>query len=167
MKVLLQRVTRASVTVDGRRVGEIARGLLLFVGVEKGDSEGEARALAEKVSRLRVFADAGGKLNLDVHEAQGAILVVSQFTLVGSTSKGRRPSFDAAASPESARALVDLLAEELRRQGLRVEAGIFGADMSVELVNDGPLTFLVEMPPARPSPAFLKGGAGEVPSTET
>ena len=150
MKILLQRVSRASVTVEGRVIGRIERGLLLFVGVEKSDDEDAARALAGKVASLRVFPDAAGKMNLDVREAGGGALVISQFTLAGSTRRGRRPSFDGAAPPEIARGLVDLVAATLRDLGLAVETGVFAADMQVDLVNDGPVTFLVESAPEGP-----------------
>jgi D-tyrosyl-tRNA(Tyr) deacylase len=145
MKVLVQRVSRASVAVAGEIRGEIGRGLLLFVGVERGDGAAQARSMAEKVATLRVFPDAQGRMNLDVHETGGACLVVSQFTLAGSTRRGRRPSFEEAAAPELARALVDLLTTSLRERRLPVETGVFAADMAVELVNDGPVTFLLEI----------------------
>ena len=151
MKVLIQRVTRAAVTVDGAVVGAIGRGLLLLVGVEEGDADVQAVAAADKLRTLRVFEDEAGKMNRDVGEAGGAALVVSQFTLAGSLKRGRRPSFDGAAPPDDARRLVDLLADELRARGLTVETGRFGAHMQVELVNDGPVTFLLDLEPARPA----------------
>lgn len=147
MKILLQRVLRASVSVDGAVVSRIERGLLSFVGVEKGDGAGQARAAADKMATLRVFADEAGKMNLAVADVGGAILVVSQFTLAGSIRKGRRPSFDDAAPPEIARPLVELVARELRARGIPVQEGVFGADMKVELLNDGPVTFVLELPP--------------------
>ena len=150
MKILLQRVSHASVTVGEHVVGHIGPGLLLFVGVERGDTEAESHAAAEKIATLRVFSDPAGKMNLDVRETGGSLLVISQFTLAGSTRRGRRPSFDGAAPPETARAIVDHLVQALRSQGLRVETGIFGADMKVELLNDGPVTFLVEFGPPSP-----------------
>ena len=149
MKVLVQRVARASVTVEGRVVARIDGGLLLFVGVESGDGPEQARAAAAKLATLRVFADAEGKMNRDVSESGGAVLVVSQFTLAGSIRKGRRPSFDGAADPSAAKPLVELVASELRGAGCRVEEGVFGAHMEVSLLNDGPVTFLLDLPPAR------------------
>jgi D-tyrosyl-tRNA(Tyr) deacylase len=146
VKVLLQRVSRASVTVDGEIVGAIGRGLLLFVGVEQGDGSEEVRAAADKISGLRVFSDDEGKMNLAVGEVGGGLLVVSQFTLAGSLRKGRRPSFDGAAEPALAERLVDELASAFEGKGLPVERGRFAADMQVELLNDGPVTFLLELP---------------------
>ena len=151
MKVLVQRVARASVTVSGSVVASIAEGLLLFVGVQAGDGPEQARAAAAKMASLRVFADAEGRMNLDVSERGGAVLVVSQFTLAGSIRKGRRPSFDGAAAPDVARPLVELVARELRERGLTVREGVFGADMKVDLLNDGPVTFVLELPPGAPA----------------
>jgi D-aminoacyl-tRNA deacylase len=151
VKVLVQRVARASVTVSGRVVASIADGLLLFVGVEAGDGPEQARAAAAKMATLRVFPDGEGRMNLDVSERGGSVLVVSQFTLAGSIRKGRRPSFDGAAAPDLARPLVELVASELRARGLSVGEGIFGADMKVDLLNDGPVTFLLELPPGTPA----------------
>jgi D-tyrosyl-tRNA(Tyr) deacylase len=148
MKMLVQRVASASVTVDGEVVGAIDRGLLLFVGVEHGDGPEQARAAAAKMATLRIFPDEEGRMNCDVAEAGGGVLVVSQFTLAGSIRKGRRPSFDGAAAPDVARPLVELLASELRALGLTVKEGVFGADMKVALLNDGPVTFLLELPSA-------------------
>jgi D-tyrosyl-tRNA(Tyr) deacylase len=153
VKILLQRVAWARVTVDGAVVGSIDRGLLLLVGVERADDAPQARQAAARLATLRVFADAEGKMNLDVKQAGGAMLVVSQFTLAGSLRRGRRPSFDGAAEPATARALVEELARGLEEQGLSVARGVFGADMKVELCNDGPVTFLLDLPVA--------GGAGD------
>lgn len=147
MKLLVQRVAHASVVVDAREVARIDRGLLLFVGIEKGDGEQQADAAAEKLATLRIFPDADGRMNLDVSQADGSVLVVSQFTLAGSIRKGRRPSFDGAALPELARPLVERVSAQLRAHGLRVEDGVFAADMKVELLNDGPVTFLLDLPP--------------------
>jgi D-tyrosyl-tRNA(Tyr) deacylase len=147
MRLVLQRVGRAGVEVDGIWLGAIDRGLLVLVGIEKGDGEGEVAAAAEKVRNLRLFEDDQGKMNLDVVQAGGAVLLVSQFTLAASTDRGRRPSFDAAAPPERARELFDRLAGALRAQGLAVETGSFGAHMRVELVNEGPVTFVLDVRP--------------------
>ncbi len=150
MKVLVQRVASASVRVAGEEVARIGPGLLLFVGVEHGDGPEQARAAATKMTGLRIFADAEGKMNLDVRDAGGSVLVVSQFTLAGSVRKGRRPSFDGAADPALARDLVDAVARAIREAGVPVEQGVFGADMLVDLRNDGPVTFLLDLPPASP-----------------
>jgi D-aminoacyl-tRNA deacylase len=146
MRVVVQRVTKAAVEVDGAAVGEIGLGLLVLLGVAKGDTARDADYLAAKVSQLRIFEDDAGKMNRSVGEAGGAMLVVSQFTLYGDTRKGRRPGFDAAALPEDARVLYEYFVEAVRRTGLRVETGVFQADMAVSLVNDGPVTFIVESP---------------------
>ena len=147
MRLVLQRVTEASVEIDGTIVGRIGPGLLVFLGVGKGDSEHDAIFLADRVLGLRIFEDAAGKMNLSVKDVQGEILVISQFTLYGNTQKGRRPSFDAAAPPDQARVLYELFLQELRRSGLKIESGIFGARMKVSLVNDGPVTFVLESEP--------------------
>lgn len=144
MRVVLQRVSRARVTVEGRVTGEIARGLLLLVGFTVGDDEEALRWMAEKVAGLRVFADAEGKMNLSVPEVGGGLLVVSQFTLYGDTRKGRRPSFVDAAPPEMAIPLYERFIEILRACGCPVGTGEFGAMMEVELVNDGPVTLILE-----------------------
>ncbi|GBC76293.1 D-aminoacyl-tRNA deacylase [bacterium HR07] len=147
MRLVLQRVKEASVKIDGKTVGQIGPGLLVFLGVGKGDSEHDAIFLADRVLGLRIFEDAAGKMNLSVKDVQGEILVVSQFTLYGNTQKGRRPSFDAAAPPDHARVLYELFLQELRRSGLKIESGVFGARMKVSLINDGPVTFLLESEP--------------------
>lgn len=144
MRVVAQRVARARVTVSGRVAGEIGAGLLLLVGFTDGDDEGVLRWMAEKVVGLRVFADAEGKMNRSVGDAGGALLVVSQFTLYGDATKGRRPSFVSAAKPEVAIPLYQRLLELLRSAKIPVAAGEFGADMQVELVNDGPVTLILE-----------------------
>ena len=144
MRLLIQRVRSASVSVAGEVVGEIGRGLLVFVGIERGDGSEKVRAAAGKLAGLRVFEDAAGRMNLDLAAVGGAFLVVSQFTLAGSIARGRRPSFDRAAPPEEAGPLVEALAEDLRRRGFRVETGRFRASMEVALVNDGPVTLLAE-----------------------
>ena len=140
MRLVLQRVRSASVRVAGEMVGGSAAGLLVLVGVERGDGPAEVRAAAEKLAGLRVFEDAAGKMNLDAAAVGGAFLVVSQFTLAGSLARGRRPSFDRAAPPEEAEPLVEALVADLRGRGFRVETGRFRAHMEVELVNDGPVT---------------------------
>jgi len=142
---VLQRVKNASVSVGGERVSGIGPGLLLLVGVAKGDAEATADWLAEKVAGLRVFADADGKMNLDVREAEGEVLAVSQFTLLADTRKGKRPSFVNAAPPGEAELLFDYFCEKLREAGIRsVGTGSFGAMMDVELLNYGPVTIVLE-----------------------
>jgi D-tyrosyl-tRNA(Tyr) deacylase len=145
MRALVQRVSRASVSVDGAIVGEIGIGVCVLVGVTHDDTEADARKLAEKVWHLRVFPDADGAMNVPLAEAGGQALVVSQFTLYGDTARGRRPSWVAAARPEQAEPLVDRFAAALRDLGATVATGVFGADMQVELVNDGPVTLLLEV----------------------
>jgi D-tyrosyl-tRNA(Tyr) deacylase len=145
MKKVLQRVKNASVSVGGERISRISCGLLLLVGVAKGDGESEADWLAEKVAGLRIFADDEGKMNLGVLEAGGEILAVSQFTLLADTRKGKRPSFVSAAPPGEAKPLFDYFCERLRAAGLQsVKTGSFGAMMDVELTNDGPVTIVLE-----------------------
>ncbi len=145
MRVVLQRVKSASVAVDDEVISEVGAGLLLLVGVAQGDGEATANWLAEKVAGLRVFADADGKMNLDVRETGGEILAVSQFTLLADTRKGKRPSFVDAAPPEEAETLFDYFCEKLRAAGVKaVETGSFGAMMDVELLNHGPVTIILE-----------------------
>ena len=144
MRVVLQRVSAARVTVDGRVVGEIGRGLLLLAGFTDADTEEALAWMAEKVVGLRIFPDAEGKMNRSVEEAGGALLVVSQFTLYGDVRKGRRPSFIEAARPEVAIPLYERFVALLRAAGRPVETGEFGAMMEVELVNDGPVTLILE-----------------------
>jgi D-tyrosyl-tRNA(Tyr) deacylase len=144
MRALLQRVTEARVTVDQVISGEIGKGLLVLLGVSKLDTEADAEFVAQKVLHLRIFEDGHGKMNRSLLDTGGAMLVVSQFTLYGDCRKGRRPSFDDAAPAEQARALYEYFVEATRRAGLRVETGIFQAHMRVSLVNDGPVTVLVE-----------------------
>jgi D-tyrosyl-tRNA(Tyr) deacylase len=144
MRAVVQRVTFARVRVDERTVGEIGRGLLVFAGVEKGDGPSDIDYIASKVHDLRIFNDAEGKMNLSVAEADGAVLVVSQFTLCGDCRKGRRPSFDAAESPAVARPLYEGLVAALRALKLNVATGEFQAHMQVELANDGPVTILLD-----------------------
>jgi D-aminoacyl-tRNA deacylase len=144
VRLVLQRVRSASVRVAGETVGVIGRGLLVLVGVERGDGPAAARAAAAKLAGLRVFDDGEGKMNLDAAAVGGAFLVVSQFTLAGSVARGRRPSFDRAAPPEEARPLVEALVADLCGRGFQVETGRFRAAMEVELVNDGPVTLIAE-----------------------
>ncbi|WP_119069373.1 D-aminoacyl-tRNA deacylase [Rubrobacter indicoceani] len=144
MKVVLQRVGRASVSVEGLTVAQIERGLLLLVGVADGDSEEQADWLALKISGLRVFEDEAGKMNLSVLDVGGEVLCVSQFTLLADTSRGKRPSFAPAAKPEVAEPLFDRFCTRLLEHGAPVRKGVFGATMEVALVNDGPVTLTLE-----------------------
>ena len=144
MRVLLQRVSRASVTIEKRVVGSIQRGFLLLVGFREGDGPEQIQWMVEKVVGLRVFADDAGKMNRDLKAVNGALLVVSQFTLYGDASKGRRPSFVHAAPPEVAIPLYERFIAELRSRDVTVAAGEFGAVMDVELVNEGPVTLILE-----------------------
>ena len=144
MRAVVQRVLRASVAVNDQITGEIGRGYLVLIGVQVGDGEPDAAYIAEKVANLRVFEDAAGKMNLALAEVGGAILAVSQFTLLGDARGGRRPSFIAAARPEEANALYEAVVADWRARGLVVETGVFGADMAVSLVNDGPVTILLD-----------------------
>jgi D-tyrosyl-tRNA(Tyr) deacylase len=144
VRVLLQRVSRAEVRVDGRATGTIGRGFLLLLGVTHSDTEVQVAWMAEKVAGLRLFGDAEGRMNLALADVGGAVLVVSQFTLYGNAEKGRRPSFIDAARPELAQPLYERFVALLRAQGLTVATGEFGAMMDVELVNDGPVTLWLE-----------------------
>jgi D-tyrosyl-tRNA(Tyr) deacylase len=144
MRAVVQRVSRASVKVDGGVTGEIARGLLVLLGVGQDDSEADADYLAEKIAGLRIFEDDAGKMNLSVADSGGAVLAVSQFTLYGDVRRGKRPSFDAAARPERARELYEYFVGRVRALGLRCETGRFQAMMEVELVNSGPVTILLD-----------------------
>jgi D-tyrosyl-tRNA(Tyr) deacylase len=143
MRAVVQRVTRARVTVGGATVGQIGAGLVVLVGVAEGDGEEEAEALAGKVGRLRVFEDEAGKFDRSVADAGGAVLAVSQFTLIADTRKGNRPSFSHAARPEVAEPLFNRFCQAVGSLGLPVETGVFGARMEVELVNDGPVTIVL------------------------
>lgn len=145
MRAVIQRVAHASVTVDGRTVGAIENGFLVLLGVREGDTERQAELMAEKTVKLRVFKDDAEKMNLSLTDVGGEVLVVSQFTICADCKKGNRPSFDRAAAPDRANALYELYKSELARLGVRrVESGIFGADMKVELCNDGPVTILFD-----------------------
>ena len=144
MRAVVQRVTRARVTVADEVVGDIGRGLLVLLGVAREDTEAHADYLADKIAGLRIFEDSSGKMNLALRETAGSALVVSQFTLYGDVRHGKRPSFAAAAAPEKARELYEYVVERLRAAGLRCETGNFQAMMQVELVNDGPVTILLD-----------------------
>jgi D-aminoacyl-tRNA deacylase len=144
MRAVVQRVSKASVTVEGGIVGEIGPGLLVLLGVGRSDNEADADYLAEKIAGLRIFEDAAGKMNLSVADFGGAVLAVSQFTLYGDVRRGKRPSFDEAARPECARELYEYFVAEIRRHGLRCETGQFRAMMSVSLINEGPVTILLD-----------------------
>lgn len=144
MKALIQRVSQASVEVDGRLVSQIEKGFLVLLGVEKGDTEKQADFLAHKISALRIFEDAQGKMNLNLADVGGSILLVSQFTLAADTSRGNRPGFETAARPEQANLLYLYMAEKLKAYNLEVKTGIFQAEMKVSLINDGPATFMLE-----------------------
>ena len=147
MIALLQRVTEASVTVEGRRVGAIGRGLLVLIGVEQGDAEAQAERLLERLLGYRVFPDAEGRMNLDLRQVQGGLLLVPQFTLAADTRKGNRPSFTPAAAPAEGERLFGYLTGRAAAQHAPVATGLFGADMQVALVNDGPVTFWLQVPP--------------------
>ncbi len=144
MRVILQKVKKAKVTVDQQTVGEIGRGFLLLVGITHTDTEKEVDEVAKKIAGLRLFEDEQDKMNWSIDQVEGAILSVSQFTLYGDTSRGRRPSFIDAARPEQAKPLWDRFNEQLRTYDLQVETGVFGAMMDVELINEGPVTLVVE-----------------------
>ena len=144
MRAVIQRVNRASVGIDGVVLGSISRGLLVLVGATHGDSEIDARAVAEKIAGLRIFSDEEGLMNLSVTDISGEVMVISQFTVYGAVSRGRRPSFTAAAAPGVAEPLIEMVATSLESNGLAVSRGRFGAKMEVALLNDGPVTILVE-----------------------
>ena len=144
MRAVIQRVTRASVEIDGQVVGRVGHGLLVLLGVAKGDGESDVRHMVDKIVGLRIFGDQRGKMNLAIGEVGGHVLVVSQFTLLGDTRKGRRPGFDLAAPPDTARLLYERVVAGLRERGLPVETGAFGAHMRVSLENDGPVTFILD-----------------------
>lgn len=144
MRAVVQRVDKAKVTVDGKIVGEISRGLMVLVGVVEGDTEKDVQYLADKVTGLRIFEDETEKMNLSVKDIGGEILSVSQFTLYGDCRKGKRPSFDKAAKPETAIVLYEKFNELCRQQNIKVETGVFGAHMLVELANNGPVTILLD-----------------------
>lgn len=144
MKAVIQRVTSASVTVDHQIVGQIGQGIMILLGIDKGDGEAQADWLVEKICGLRIFSDDAGKMNHSVQDIGGSLLVVSQFTLAGNCTKGKRPSFDTAAPPAEGKRLYEYFVAVARQSGLPVATGIFQADMQVTLTNDGPVTFILE-----------------------
>lgn len=144
MKLLLQRVKNANVSVEGKIVGKINQGLLIFVGIVKGDTPQQAEYLARKSANLRIFEDEQGKMNLSVKDVGGSALVISQFTLASDCTQGNRPGFDNAARPDDAKSLYEYFSTQLKANGVPVENGIFQADMQVSLINDGPATFILE-----------------------
>ncbi len=144
MKVVIQRVSEASVKVDGQTVGEIGKGLMLLIGVDENDEKSDADWLVQKILNLRIFGDEDGKLNLSVQDIQGEILCISQFTLIADYKKGNRPSFIKAAKPDKAIPLFEYFKEEISNSGLKTGSGIFGADMKVSLINDGPVTIVMD-----------------------
>ena len=166
MKLVLQRVSHAKVSVDGKPVAEIGQGVVILAGVGRGDTEAEAAWLAEKCAHLRSFEDAEGKTNLSLLDVGGAALVVSQFTLYADTRRGRRPGFSYASPPERAEPLVRRFAELLSGHGVPVQTGVFGAHMLVEIANDGPVTILLEKEPADSgSPSPEAGGHPQGPAS--
>jgi D-tyrosyl-tRNA(Tyr) deacylase len=144
MKIILQRIAEASVEADGKKVGSIGQGILVFVGITHSDTTSHASWLANKLVNLRIFEDSQGKLNRSLIDKQGAALIISQFTLYADCNEGRRPSFTQAAQPEVAEPLYEMFVEEVRRTGISVVTGIFGAYMKVNLINDGPITIMLE-----------------------
>lgn len=146
MRALIQRVKKGKVAIDGKTVGEIGKGMVILLGVKKEDTDKEVDFLAEKVANLRIMADKEGKMNLSIKDVGGEILVVSQFTLYGDASGGRRPSFIKAANPDLAKSLYERFIEKLKDYGIKVATGSFGEYMEVEIINDGPVTILLETP---------------------
>lgn len=144
MRAVIQRVSRARVVIDSREHSSIQSGIVILLGIEKGDTTEDGAALAKKIVELRIFSDDAGKMNRSILDTRGEILAVSQFTLLGDCRKGRRPSFDKAAPPDEARQLYNVFVESIRSAGVRVETGVFQADMEVELVNQGPVTFILD-----------------------
>ncbi|SDJ89306.1 D-aminoacyl-tRNA deacylase [Chryseobacterium jejuense] len=144
MKIVIQRVSEANVKVDGKIVGEIRKGLMLLVGIDENDEKTDADWLVQKILNLRIFGDEDDKLNLSVKDISGEILCISQFTLIADYKKGNRPSFIKAAKPDKAVPLFDYFKEEIAKSGLKTESGIFGADMKVSLINDGPVTIVMD-----------------------
>ena len=144
MKTVIQRVKNAAVSVNGKTVGKIGKGICLFIGIKKGDTEQEALWLVNKITGLRIFEDTNEKMNLSIKEINGEILIISQFTLYGDCKKGKRPSFFEAAEPETAKKLYDFFIKKFEETGIHTETGIFRATMDVEIINDGPVTLIIE-----------------------
>lgn len=144
MKVVIQRVSESSVKVDEKIVGEIGKGLMLLVGIDENDEKNDADWLVQKILNLRIFGDENGKMNLSIHDIKGEILCISQFTLIADYKKGNRPSFIKAAKPDKAIPLFDYFKDEISKSGLKTESGIFGADMKISLINDGPVTIVMD-----------------------
>lgn len=144
MKIVIQRVKSASVTIEGKLYSSINQGILILYGVEKGDTEESSKYLAEKILKLRIFEDENEKMNLSVKDIQGELLIVSQFTLAGDTRKGTRPSFDTAMPPKEAEIMYENFVKMVKESGLTVKTGVFGAMMDISLINDGPVTFVLE-----------------------
>ena len=145
MYAVIQRVTRASLKVDGKLISEISHGLVVYLGIKMGDSESKCEVLANKLSKLRIFEDANGKMNISVQDVGGEVLLVSQFTLCADCSRGNRPNFSMAEKPERANELYELTAQKLRDLGLIVKQGVFGADMKIDQLNDGPVSIIYEL----------------------
>lgn len=145
MKVLIQRVKRASVTINDKLYSKINKGILALVGIEKGDTIEQIQKMAKKLSGLRIFSDENDKMNLSILDVQGEMLIVSQFTLCGDCKKGTRPSFDKSAAPDVAKELYEIFIKEIKNYGIKIGTGEFGAMMDIELINDGPVTFMLEM----------------------
>lgn len=156
MKAVVQRVLEASVTVEGERVSQIGPGLLVLLGVGKGDGEADVAWMAEKLATLRIFEDAAGKMNLSLEDTSRQLILVSQFTLYGDARRGRRPSFTDAMEPGAAKALYERVRDALRARGLTVGTGVFAADMKVALINDGPVTLLLESPATAAPPGAAR-----------
>lgn len=148
MRIVLQRVSEASVSIDDKIINRIKHGIVVLLGIEKGDTEEQADWMAKKCCELRIFEDNEGKMNLDIDEAEGEILVISQFTLCAEINKGRRPSWSKAEEPERGEQLVDYFVDKLKNSSKKVKTGVFGAYMNVHLVNDGPVTIILERKPA-------------------
>jgi D-tyrosyl-tRNA(Tyr) deacylase len=144
MRAVVQRVSRAEVRIEGRVVGKIARGFVVLLGVAEGDTDADAAFLVDRIIGMRIFADPAGKMNLSIAQVDGALLVVSQFTLIADTNSGRRPSFTKAAAPAEARRLYEHFLSQARTRGVKVETGKFGATMEVDLINDGPVTIILD-----------------------
>ena len=145
MKVLIQRVKKASVTIENNLHSNISKGILAFVGIEKGDSIEQIQKMAKKLSGLRIFSDENDKMNLSILNIKGEMLIVSQFTLCGDCKKGTRPSFDQSANPDIAKKLYEDFITEIQNYGIKTQTGVFGATMDIELINDGPVTFMLEI----------------------